>query len=208
MIFAVFCSILATPEVGWSRIVVDSSDGQFSRFVEKELSLMRDSKRGVVCQELVRRLDSATATTTIKPITKDEGTWHPNDRKGTRSHVVSMDTKVRGAARTTPTDATVYVHPSRIDPALSLFKLGTFAHLLATAMDLNMGTFSGDYKIQEKRAAFFRNGWKDSLGLEQVLVSDRVPTADYKEAKASGLLTPENAALFPILMESSEPASP
>src|ERR1044071_2538696 len=186
-----------------AEIEIDSSDVEFSSHVTTELDLMRQGKRGVVCQTLVDRLNHSQATTTIKPVTKDERTWHPNDRKGTRSHTVPVDTKLRGAARTIPISAVIYLHPSRIDPHLSLFKLGTFVHELAMAADLNSGTYSGDYRIEERRASFFKNAWRDSQGSSPVGVSDRVETIDYQEAKKLGLLISENSSFFPIL----DPAS-
>lgn len=182
-----------------AKISVDPTDPTFMAQVEKELDLMRSGKRGVVSEELVRRLDESSATTTIKPVTKDERTWHPNDRRGTRSHVVPQDTKVRGSSRAVPTDALIYLHPSRIDSSMSLFKLGTFAQVLAVAMDLNWGTYPADFRLQEKRSVFFRNGWRDSLSLELISISDRVPTPEYAEAKKAGLLTAEYAPQFPIM---------
>jgi hypothetical protein len=192
----------------FGQISIESQSPEFTNHVQKELSLMREGKRGIACAELIRRLDESSAPTVIKPITGDESTWHPNDRKGTRSHVAPQDTKVRGAARTVPTGATLYLHPSRIDPAMSLFKLGTFAQMLAVAMDLNQGAYSGDFRIQEKRSFFFRNAWRDSQGLDQLLLSDRVPTSEYRDAKKAGLVTAEKASQFPILSLDESVASP
>src|SRR5258706_12783065 len=104
-------------------LVVSDADPYFSTLVNKEIKLMREGKRGVVCKTLMDRIDRSSTTTTIEPLTRDEKTWHPNDRKGTRSHVVPLDTKIRGSARKIPISVILYLHPSRIDPALSLFKL-------------------------------------------------------------------------------------
>lgn len=182
-----------------AEILIFNGDAQFYSQVENELESMRDGRRGIVCQELINRLDKSSAWTHIKPLTSDQQTWHHNDRKGTRSHVVAVDTKIRGAARTVPTNAIIYVHPNRIDPAFSLFKLGTFAQLLATAMDLNFGSFSSDFKISQKRAFFFRNAWRDAMRLETIPLADRVPTLEYQNAKKENLIRAENSALFPIL---------
>jgi hypothetical protein len=182
-----------------AQIIVDTSDSVFLANVNKELDSMREGTRGLVMKELLRRLDEGKAITTISPVTADERTWHPNDRRGTRSHVIAQDTKLRGTARTNPTNALVYLHPSRADSSLSLFKLGTFAQMLAVAMDLNQGTYSGDFRIQEKRSMFFRNGWRDSLKLELISLSDRVPTTEYADAKKAGLLVGEMSTEFPIL---------
>jgi hypothetical protein len=189
-----------------AHISIDSTDPQFEANVQKELTLMRNGKRGIVSQELVHRLDEASAPTVISPVTSDERTWHPNDRKGTRSHVVPQDTKVRGSARTIPTGALIYLHPSRIDPSFSLFKLGTFAQMLAVAMDLNLGTYPEDFKLQEKRSVFFRNAWRDSLGLELISLSDRVPTPEYEAAKKAGLIRTDQVLNFPILDPDAKPA--
>ncbi len=180
-------------------LTVDDSDPHFESFVIQELNNMRDGKRGIVCQILIQRIDESSSTTTIKPLTQDENTWHPNDRKGTRSHVVALDTKVRGANRNNPTSVILYIHPSRVDPNLSLFKTGSLARELAEAMDLNRGQFSGDYKIQEKRENFFRNAWRDSLGLSLISMSGRVPTDEFQEAKKKGLIEKKYADQFPIL---------
>ena len=180
-------------------LIVDSSDPSFHSLVVQEVDHMKKGDRGVACQILIERVEGSTVTTTIRPLTKDESTWHPNDRKGTRSHVMPLDTKVRGAERQQPTSAILYLHPRRIDPKYSLFRLGTFVHELVLAMDLNGGTYSGDYKIREKRAVFFRNAWCDALGFNLIDLSDRVPTPEYQEAKKLGLLSKEYSANFPIL---------
>jgi hypothetical protein len=174
-------------------------DDTFRSNVTKELQSMREGKRGLVPQTLIERLDISTAATTIKPITNEEETWHPNDRKGTRSFVVPVDTKIRGGQRNVPTGAIVYIHPNRVDPSLSLYRLGTFAYQLAVAADLNRGEFSGDYKIREKRAVFFRNAWCDSLKYSVIDVSGRIPTKEYQTAKSKGLINDENKDRFPIL---------
>ncbi len=182
-----------------AKVQIDPDNSTFAAQVLTELNLMREGKRGVACEVLVRRLDESEALVTIEPITSDEKTWHPNDRKGSRSHVVPLDTKLRSASRTSPVSSILYLHPSRIEPLLSLFKLGTFADELANAVDLAKGTYSGDYRIQTRRSAFFRNGWKDSMGGALVHLSDRVPTVDYQEAKKLGLISKEFAEIFPIL---------
>src|SRR5690242_1148746 len=110
-IFLIFGFVLALPQFGWTEIQIDSADPNFQSQVTTELDLMRQGKRGIVCQVLVDRLDNSQANTTIKPVTKDENTWHPNDRKGTRSHTVPVDTKLRQAERTVPTSAVLFLHP-------------------------------------------------------------------------------------------------
>jgi hypothetical protein len=183
----------------YGAVLVDDSDPIFSSYVRDELSAMRGGKRGIVCQVLLKRLDEATTTTMIKPITREESTWHPNDRRGTRSHVVPQDTKLRGAERSTPTGAIVYIHPNRVNPAMSLFRLGSFIYELSEAVDLNTGQFSSDYRIREKRAVFFKNAWCDSLGYGVIQMSDRVPTPEYSKSKELDLLTPAHESEFPIL---------
>jgi len=180
-------------------LIVDPADPQFHTLVTNEIKLMQEGKRGLVCQALIEKIEHSSATTTIAPLTRDEKTWHPNDPKGIRSHVVAVDTGIRGGARKESTSAFLYLHPSRIDPHLSTFKLGTFVHELVLSMDLNLGVFSGDFKIREKRANFFRNAWRDSLGLGLYETSGNIPTTEYQEAKKKGFLTKENADDFPIL---------
>jgi hypothetical protein len=194
-------SVLVFGLLGAARasIVVDTTDGVFARQVNDELALMRSGQRGVVCKNLVDRLDAATSTTTIRLLGADESTWHPNDHRGTRSWVAPQDTRIRGAERKRPTNAILYLHPTRIDPSLSLFKLGTFVHELSFAADLNEGKFAADFRVREKRASFYRNAWLDALHLRPVLVSDRVATGDYGRAKEQGLITADHAADFPIL---------
>ena len=192
-------AIAATTPAAQARIVVDGSNPDFAQKVNAELSLMRSSNRGVVCKNLVDRLDAATSTTTIKMLGPDESTWHPNDHRGTRSWVAPQDTRVHGAGRTRPTNAILYLHPSRIDPNFSLFRVGTFVHELSFAADLNDGKFSPDFRVRERRASFYRNAWLDALHLKPVLVSDRVATPDYSRAKEEGLITADHASEFPIL---------
>lgn len=184
---------------GQAGIRVDQSDPQFFKNVTRELDIMRAGKRGIVGKTMMERMDLAVATTTIKPITRDENTWHPNDTRGIRTHVVAVDTLIRDAARTVPTDAILYLNPNHIDPKLSSFKLGAFVHNLALAMDLNIGEFSGDFQERERRAMFFRNAWRDSMDLPLFEMSERVPTTEYQMAKDSGLISEEYAIFFPIL---------
>jgi len=189
------------PASMWGAIEIDRSDEAFFNAATKELTAIRDGKRGLVMQTLVERLDQATPNTKIRAVTTDESTWHPNDRKGTRSHLVPQDTKIQGAERKTPTAAIVYLHPSRVDSQLSLYKLGTFAYFLAMAADLNAGQFSSDYRVRERRATFFVNAWRDSFGYSMLATSDNVTTPDYQKAKQAGLLTDEQKPNFPILSE-------
>jgi hypothetical protein len=161
---------------------------------------MRTGSRGIVCQALIERLDGAPAMTIIRPVTEDEATWHPNDKRGTRSHIVPQDTKIQGAERRQPTGTVVYLHPSRVDPNLSLYKLGTMVYFLAMAADLNTGQFSSDYRLRERRAVFFSNAWKDSRGYTLLSISDNVSTPDYQKAKQDGLLTEDQKGNFPLLI--------
>jgi hypothetical protein len=80
-----------------------------------------------------------------------------------------------------------------------LFRLGTFAYELSIAMDLNYGQYSGDFKVREKRATFYRNAWCDAAKFPLIEMSGRVPAKEYQAAKAKGLIVEENAAYFPIL---------
>jgi hypothetical protein len=192
-------ALFLAPVAAMAAVEIDTTDVSFLNSVTKELDLMRAGTRGVVCKTLMERLDAAPMATIIRPVTADEQTWHPNDRKGTRSHIIPQDTKIQGAERKQPTGAYLYLHPSRIDPSLSLFKLGTFVYFLAQAADLNQGQFSADYRIRERRAIFFSNAWKDSLGYPVLSISDNVPTPDYQKAKQDGLLMEEEKQNFPIL---------
>lgn len=180
-------------------VIIDRSNKEFAAQVEKELIALREGRRGVVSLELARRLETSASTTTIRPVTLDESTWHSNDLRGTRSHVVPVDTRLRGEKRGKPTSAILYLHPNRINPSFSVYKLGTFIYELSQAVDLNRGEFSGDYTIREKRAVFFRNAWCDSQKFPIIEISGRVPTPEYKTARDAGVLTLENAAFFPIL---------
>jgi hypothetical protein len=182
-----------------AAIEIDGNDVAFFNAVSKELNLMRSGHRGLVSQALIERLDGSNAPTVIRAVTSDEETWHPNDRKGSRSHIVPQDTKIQGAERRQPTGAVIYIHPSRIDPSLSLFKLGTFVYFLSMAADLNTGQFSSDYRLRERRAVFYSNAWKDSQKLPLLNVSDNVPTLDYQKAKDDGLLAEDQKSNFPII---------
>lgn len=183
-----------------AEVIVEGESPVFQNQVLAELNAMRQGKRGLVCRTLIETLDTTQSTTTIREITKDESTWHFNDRRGTRSHVKAMDNKLRGGERNVPTGAIVFLHPTRVDPKSSLFKLGTMVTQLAVAADLNTGHFSGNNVTREKRAAFYRNAWLDSMGLKISDKDDKIPTPEYRRAKEKGLLTEENKALFPILV--------
>lgn len=148
-----FLLTLWAPVAASAAVEIDRQDEAFLASVSKELQAMRTGSRGIACQALIERLDGSPAMTIIRPVTEDETTWHPNDKKGTRSHIVPQDTKIQGAERRQPTGAVVYLHPSRVDPSLSLYKLGTMVYFLAMAADLNTGQFSSDYRLRERRAA-------------------------------------------------------
>ena len=184
---------------GLEAVLIVEGELPFQSHVINEIQLMRDGKRGVVSQSLIHKLDSCTSTTTIRSITGDEETWHPNDRKGTRSFVVPVDNKIRGSQRTVPTNAIVYIHPHRVDPGLSLFRLGTFAYELSFAADLNRGEFSGNNTVREKRATFFRNAWCDANGYNLIELSGRIQTKEFQKAKAAKLITVDYFDSFPIL---------
>ena len=195
-----FFITLWAPVAAMAAVEIDRQDEAFLASVSKELQAMRVGARGVACQALVERLDGSMVMTHIRPVTEDEASWHPNDKKGTRSHIVPQDTKIQGAERKVPTGAVVYVHPSRVDPNLSLYKLGTLVYFLSMAADLNTGQFSADYRLRERRAVFFSNAWKDSLGYSLLTASDNVPTPDYQKAKLDGALIEEQKANFPLLI--------
>ncbi|OVE78332.1 hypothetical protein BVX98_00570 [bacterium F11] len=195
----VFVILSGFPVLTWGGILIDTSDQEFFSMVQKEINSMREGKRGVVCQKLIEDLDVSLSTTIVRPLTRDDRTWHPNDHRGKRSHVVADDFLVRGAARVEQTKATFYLHPTRINSRLSSFKLGTFVHQLVHARDLNYGEFSGDYRVREKRASFFRNAWRDSLGLPILEMAGEIGINEYSYAKERGLLTEENKYFFPIL---------
>lgn len=195
--------ILALPlRGGMAGYRIDQSDPEFATMVENELDRLRRGDRGLACQQLARRFDMASATTTITPLTREESTWHPNDRKGFRSHVVPQDVKVRGAARPDPTQAVFYLHPNHINPKISSYKLGTFVHVLSEATDLNEGAFPGSRRIREKRASFYRNAWRDSQGYPLLNMSGGGATTEYQEARKLGLVLEENSDKFPILFPS------
>ena len=196
---SLFLTLMALVTPARAILRVDPSNPTFAANAQKEIEAMRSGKRGIVCQALIERLDVATATTTVRPLTSDESTWHPNDPKGTRSHTVALDTRIRGGERTKPTNADIFIQMARVDSTMSLYRLGTFVHELALAADLNDGRFSADYRTREKRASFYRNAWLDSLGLRALAVSDRVPTPEYSEAKNRGFITEANKPNFPLL---------
>jgi hypothetical protein len=199
LIVGFVASLGAFARPAFAGLVVDPANAPFAALAQAEITAMAEGRRGPVSAELIRRFSEIETTTTIKPLTLDEETWHPNDRKGTRSHVVPLDTKMRGAIRTSPTSAVIYLHVNRVDPQMNLYKMGSLANLLARALDLNQGQFSGNHTIQEKRAVFFQNGWRDSKGLVPFQISDGVPTPEYLAAKKAGYLTASYARHFPIL---------
>lgn len=193
------CYFLSRSSSVFAYLVIDEADSHFSVLVNDEVDKMESGKRGIVCQQLIETIKLSIATTTVVPITTDEKTWHPNDPKGTRSHVVALDTAVRGAKRINPTSAIIYLNINRIDPGGNLFKLGTFVELLAQAMTLNNGRFSADYKMRERQSMFYRNAWRDSMQLSLYPASGNVPTDDYRQAKKRGFITEQNKAYFPII---------
>jgi len=198
LVFAIHLTFL-NPLTLWAGLKIDVTDPQFAKYVKNELDLMREGERGLVCQQLIMSFDVDTSTTVVQSLTRDEETWHPNDGRGTRSHVVADDFLVRGAARPKPTNATLYLHYTRIDPKFSSFKLGTFVHQLSIALDLNRGNFSPNYQTREKRASFYRNAWRDSLGYPLMERAGNVETPEFLLAKEQQLINDDHRDAFPIL---------
>lgn len=182
-----------------AAIEIDQSDNSFYINVKDEIKKMKTGARGLACKALVEQMEAASANILIRPLTRDENTWHPNDKKGKRSHVVAMDTKIRDAAREKPTNATIFLSDDQVNPKLSLFRVGGFVRYFALGMDLARGQFSDSYILRQKRSVFFQNAWRDSMGFELLDNSSRIPTDEYQKAKAAGLIIEEFSEFFPIM---------
>jgi hypothetical protein len=162
-----------------AALTVDTADPSFAaaatRFL-KELETASDPLR-----QLVAKARQAPRDITVFPITDDKKTWHwDGDR--TRSHTDPID-KRRGP-RKTKVAARIFLYPPRV---LQHPQRATLAHELTHAIDYTYALHQEGTQIQERRAAFFENAWRDLHGQKlRRLYHGRFPVTDYQIAKAAG----------------------
>jgi hypothetical protein len=115
-------------------------------------------------------------------MTDDRSTWS-NDGDPDRGHTEPADGRPKREGRTKPTDATVYIPLSALEPGASRWKSGLLVHELVHALDLATGRYNRDYTIRERRATFMQNLWRTHVGFKlRVSYHGRFATLDYQYA--------------------------
>src|SRR5262249_36103422 len=128
--------------------------------------------------------------------TDDPATWHDkNDRH--RPHTEPADGKARGAGRTKPTSAILYVPPDAVERNSTLWRHGAFVHELVHAHDIAYGLYARENPIRERRAVFLQNVWRARQGAKlRSSYHGRFPTLDYQEAVRRGTLAEVEHYIF------------
>lgn len=129
---------------------------------------------------------NAPATITLRPITADRATWHP-DGDRTRGHTQPGDGLPRSNGRDRPTDAVVHLPPDTFVPGSARWKGGLLVHELVHAIDLAYGRYHPAVSIRERRAVFLQNVWRASQGVAlRTSYHGRFATTDLQQATKRG----------------------
>ena len=180
-------------------LVIETGRSQADRAFEQRLQAallhVRDSQDAAV-REVYSAAMATPVTITLRPITDDRATWHP-DGDRTRGHTEADDGRRRGTGRSVPTPAIVYIPRDTVDPASAHWRNGLLVHELVHAIDLAFGRYNRDYTVRERRAVFIQNIWRDRIGFP--LRKDyhgRFATLDYQYAKSRGAVAEYARYLF------------
>ena len=138
----------------------------------------------------IRRLHAAVVaapgTITFRQMTDDPGTWS-NDGDSNRGHTEPNDSRPKREGRTKPTNATVFLPQSAVEPGTPRWKSGLLVHELVHALDLASGRYNRDYIVRERRAVFMQNIWRQHVGYKlRVSYHGQFDTMDYQDASRSG----------------------
>lgn len=162
-----------------AKIEIDGTS-DFEILVIHYLSLAKSNSNNL--KLLIEAAEKSSKTITIRPISNDRKTWHYSGQRS-RSHTEALDGKKRGAARTTPTNAVIFINPKRVDKGHRSFGNGTLIHEIVHALDLVNGKYHRNYVIREKRAVFFQNIWRSLHGKKlRTHYHEQFKTNEYQSA--------------------------
>ena len=138
----------------------------------------------------IRRLHAAVVTApgriSFRQMTDDPATWS-NDGDPDRGHTEPVDGRPKREGRTKPTDCTIYVMQSAVEPGSSRWKSGLLVHELVHALDLATGRYNRNWILRERRAVFVQNIWRTHVGFRlRDSYHGKIPTLDYQLASRRG----------------------
>ena len=176
-------------------VITDSpGDSTFSRRLQAALATLERADAPI--RRLHTAVMAAPATITIRPITDDRATWHPDGDRN-RGHTDPDDGRPKSDGRTTPTNAIIYVPPDVVETRSTHWKDGLLVHELVHALDLAYGRYDRSDRVRERRAVFFQNVWRAGLRYKlRTAYHGRFATLDYQEAVRLGTLADLERYIF------------
>jgi hypothetical protein len=138
----------------------------------------------------MRRLHAAVAAAPgrirFREMTDDPATWS-SDGDPDRGHTEPDDGRPKREGRSRPTDATIFVPRSALEPGSARWKSGLLVHELVHALDLATGRYNRNYVLRERRAVFVQNLWRRHVGFRlRDSYHGKFPTLDYQFASQRG----------------------
>jgi hypothetical protein len=170
-------------------LVVDSPAGSSNpRFYEQlraALAILAKSDDPHM-RQLHAAAVAAPGVINFRQITDDRATW-ANDGDRNRGHTEPTDGRPKREGRSKPTDATIFLPQSGVEPGSSRWKSGLLVHELVHALDLASGRYNRDYRVRERRAVLVQNIWRHRVGFQlRTSYHGAFPTLDYQYAETRG----------------------
>jgi hypothetical protein len=179
----------------WSAVAALKADGTSTsgdpRFHDQLQDALAELQRSgnPAIRQLYAAVAASPATIAFRQMTDDPATWS-NDGNPDRGHTEPDDGRPKREGRTRPTNATIFVPRSAVEPGSSRWKSGLLAHELVHALDLTSGRYNRDYTVRERRAVFIQNIWREHVGHPlRVSYHRAFATLDYQYASAHGQVT-------------------
>ena len=131
---------------------------------------------------------AAPGAVRFRRMTDDRSTWS-NDGDPDRGHTEPSDGRPKSKGRTAPTNATIFIPQSALEPGGSRWRSGLLVHELVHALDLATGRYNRDYTVRERRATFMQNVWRHRVGAAlRVSYHGKFSTLDYQDASRHGTI--------------------
>ena len=190
MIVPVLILTVAT-ESALAVLVVDGTAGsskpRFYRDLRVALAILERSDE-LRIRQLYAAVVAAPGTITFRQMTDDRATWS-NDGDPDRGHTEPADGRPKREGRKKPTNATIFVPQSAVEPASARWKSGLLVHELVHALDLASGRYNRDYTVRERRAVFVQNIWRRHVGYRlRVSYHGAFATLDYQFSSQGGAI--------------------
>lgn len=170
-------------------LVVDTpagaSDPPFYEQLRAALAILAKSE-DLHIRQLHAAVVAAPGSIRFRRITEDRATWH-SDGNPNRGYAQPSDGRPKREGRSKPTDATIFIPQSAVEPGSSRWKSGLLVHELVHALDLASGRYNRDYRVRERRAVLMQNIWRYRAGFQlRTSYHGAFPTLDYQYAEARG----------------------